>query len=179
MFNEGQNFTIVDYRSERDKIYNTLKAHFKEVFGKYHLNLLNIYLKSISFGKTINDLNLKRVINDIENEKAVYTKQIALTVAETTLQVANYRNKARYTLSNATATSDAAVKSSNIDYSYVMENIHSAEFNYTLNELNYKIGSDKNVLKQRLSYIYLYTLMNHKRLVIYPHDYLQKKVFNL
>lgn len=179
-FNEGQKFTIKDYRSERDKIYKTLKAHFKEVFGKYHFNLLNIYLKSISFGKTINDLNLKRVLNDIENEKAVYTKQIALTIAETELQVVNYKNQARYTISNATATSNAAVKSSNIDYSYIMENIHSAEFNYTLNELNYKIGSNKNVLKQRLSYIYLYTLMNHKRLVIYPHDYLtQKKVFNL
>ena len=178
VFSEGQQFSIVDYRSERDKIYKTFKVHFKELFGKYHFNLLDVYLKSMSFGKTFNDLNLKRVLNDIENEKAVYTKQIALTVAETKLQVADFRNKARYVISNATANSNVLVQSSNIDYSYIMENIHSAEFNYTLNELNYKIGSRPNVLKERLSYIYLYTLMNHKRLVIYPHDYLQNKVFN-
>ena len=74
----------------------------------------------MSFGKTFNDLNLKRVLNDIENEKAVYTKQIALTVADTKLQVADFRNKGRYVISNATANSNVLVQSSNIDYSYIM-----------------------------------------------------------
>ena len=64
VFSEGQQFSIVDYRSERDKIYKTFKAHFKELFGKYHFNLLDVYLKSMSFGKIFNDLNLKRVLDE-------------------------------------------------------------------------------------------------------------------
>lgn len=174
VLSEGQKFTIVEYRSKRDMIYKALKGSLKELFAKYHFKLLNIYVASINFGREISGLNLKRVLNDIQNEKAVYTKKIALTIAETNVQVSEFKNKARYELSNGTAASNLFVKSAGIDYTYVLENIHSAELNYSLNELNYKIGSYKNVLKHRLSYVYLYALLNHKQLVVYPHDYAQR-----
>ena len=172
ILNEGQKFSIQDYRSDRSKIYESLKVLLKQLFSKNHFYLLNLYVKSISFGQEINSLNLKRVLNNIYNEKALYTKKIALTVAETELQINKYKNQVDFITANAKCLSQAIVKEADIDFSNNMESIHATQFNYSLNELNYTIGSNKKGLKQRLSYIYLYTLMNHDNLKIYPRDYL-------
>jgi hypothetical protein len=176
VLNEGQQFTIIDYRSERAKIYRILQIKLKQIFKDNHLTFLNLFVSSINFGKQINELNLKRVLNDIYNEKAKYTKQIALIWAQTDVLVNDFKNQARFILANATYSSVNIVKSSTIDYSYKMEIIHADQLNESLNELNFRNTSSKAVLKQRLSYVYFYSLINHKNLNVFSQDLIQKKV---
>lgn len=168
ILNEGQQFTINEYRTQRLNITTILKSKLEEQLKQYHMKLLNVYLLRINFDKLINNLNLKRVLNDIYNERAKHIKTIKLTVAETNLQINNYKNKAKYEIEYANcASNNVILKNSTINYGYTLEIVRNQQFNQTLNELNF-IGVNRNeVLKQRLSYIYYYTLLYHDKLNIF------------
>ncbi len=126
MINLAQAFSIEDFRTKRASIKRTIKSRLTDrLKTDYGIRLFDIYLDSVKFDKVINDLNLKRVINDILNEKEEFVKEIELTYAETQVLVTDLNNKAAVLTENANNNATLGVmRAEKANYDRIIESAH-------------------------------------------------------
>lgn len=175
LLNAGQVFSIEDFRTKRTLI----KSYLKDILAKklkndYKINIFEFYIHSFEFTEEINNLNLKRMINDLLNEKAVYERQTALTQKETSLQVQKILNEAKLVLTMAEAKAyNDTLKKEQINAYNKLEVTHVNSLNNSLSQLGF-YQADKTVVnkhftsKRILSFCYVSSLINNNNLVFFP-----------
>lgn len=139
LINLSQEFSIVDFRTRRAyiKAYLT-KGINKRLVEDYGINIFDIYLEQLKFDKLINEINLKNVMNEIYNEKALADKTVAVTYQETKVIVRELENKARAITSVAKLNSTFEIlKIQKAKYDRTMELTHSDGLSKNCNELGF------------------------------------------
>ena len=175
--NEGQKFSIEDFKTKRSKIKEYLKEKLAARLKKdYLMDLFDLYFSDLKFTPEIDKLNLLRMLNGIYNEKAIYERITNVTIAETKLQIESIKNEARLILSQAEANAyNETLKKEKINYEFRLEWAHSNMLNNSLDQLGFYQQDKQTVNKQFiskriLSFCYLSSLINHDKLVFYSRN---------
>lgn len=123
ILNQAQTFAINDYRRKRPEIKEFIKEKVRDKLEKnYGLKLFNLYMNELVFDKSINEINLKNVLNSVLNEKAVYDKNTAIAEVETQRLVKEYNNLARIVYVGATLNGTyEIIKPANVEYDQVLQ----------------------------------------------------------
>ena len=179
LMNAGQQFSIDDYRAKRLKVRKHLKERLaKRLAEDYSVILFDLYLDKLQFTDEINQLNLKRMLNGIYNEKAVYEKQTVVTREETLLKTQALRNQATLILQSAELEANYTyLKFAQVNQETLLEKTFVGYLNRSYNDLNFydggaaKAASNKKIM---MSYCWLSSLLNCKGNVTY---YLMDKNF--
>jgi hypothetical protein len=175
LMNFGQKFSIDDFRTKRLKITEYLNAKLRrKLEQEYSINLFGLYFDRLRFTDQINKLNLKRMINGILNEKAMYEKNYDVTVAETQLRVKQLKNQAELVLQKAKhKTENEIIKIEQKNADVKLELVHLSGLNKGLHELDFisKSGSQsKNATQRIISYCYMSALANLENVKIIPQE---------
>lgn len=165
--NAGQQFSIDDYRTKRLRVRKHLKERLaKRLADDYSVVLFDLYLDKLQFTEEINQLNLKRMLNGIYNEKAVYEKQTVLTREETLLKTQALRNQATLILQTAELEANYTyLKMAQVSKDTTLEKTFVGFLNRSYNELSFydggaaKAASNKKLM---MSYCWLSSLLNCK-----------------
>jgi len=160
MINLAHEFSIVDFRTRRAYIKTYLKKGInKKLKEKYGINLFDVFLEQIQFDKTINNINLKNVMNDIYNEKAMADKDTAVAYQETKVIVKRLQNEARAVTSVAKLNSTYEVlKIEKAQYDRVIELTHCDGLSNNYKEL----GFDSQVNK--ISFCWMNQLVYNEKI---------------
>jgi hypothetical protein len=169
LLNHGQKFSLTDYKEKRVEVKKYLKEKLSQRFEKDYGILLNdIFIEQITFEKVINDLNLKRILNDIYNEKAEYEKDVALIFKETEFEIKKLQDQAlaisKMAEHNGT---NEILKIEKTQFKANMEFAHLEGLTSTLTGLNFPLKSSINDTKRALSYCWVSSLSKNENLKIF------------
>ena len=117
------------------------------------------------FDKVINDLNLKRVMNDIYNEKAKYEKLTAITYKQTEVLVTVLQNKALEITENANNNGSYGVlKIEQAYYDRIIELTHIEGLAENLDGLEF-VGD-----KHKMSFCWVNSLVYNDKIKYYQNN---------
>lgn len=166
IINTAQTFSIEDFRTNRYTVKNTLKARLSDrLRTDYGINLFDLYFDRINFDKVINDLNLKRVMNQILNEKAEFEKLTAVTYKETDVLVNILNNEALVIKQDATNNGSLGVmKIEQAKYDRIIESTHIEGLKNNFESLNI---AD---LQHKMSFCWVNSLVYNQKIKYYPNN---------
>ncbi len=166
IINTAQTFSIEDFRTKRSYIKKTLKTRLtSRLRTDYGINLFDLYFDSVKFDKILNELNLKRVMNDVLNEKAEYEKITAVTYKQTDVLVTELNNKARILTVNARNNGSLGVmKIEQANYDRIIESTHIEGLKENLN------GLDIVDVKHKMSFCWVNSLVYNEKIKYYQNN---------
>ena len=180
LINLGQEFSIQDFREKR----LALKHHFQQKLAKrladdYGIDLFELYMEQISFQTEINNLNLKRVLNNIYNEKALHEKNISIILKHTEFLVNELRNQALLLSKSAELKSKYEVlKVETTNYNARLEMAHIDGLSKNVQDLGFS-SEPVNATKKIMSFCWTSSLVNNKNVRFFQPDNLNKQESNL
>lgn len=123
ILNQAQTFSLDDFRRKRPEIKAFIAEKLREKLkDQYGLKLFNFFMNELIFDKTINEINLKNILNEILNEKAIYDKNTVIAQTETQRLVKEYKNLARVVYVGATLNGTYGImKPANAEYDVTIQ----------------------------------------------------------
>lgn len=166
VINSAQEFSISQFRSNRNEIKNHIKSRLTtKLRDEYGIEVFDLYLKDIDFDRVINALNLKRIMNVIWNEKALADKKTAIIYAETDVLVVALRNEAFEITENANNKGEFEVmkiEQTNYDRSLEMTHIEGLKANLE--------GLDIEDVKHKMSFCWVNSLVYNDKIRMYQNN---------
>ena len=164
LMNEGQKFSVEDFRTKRVEIVRTLKEKIKERLRKdYFINVINLFMDKLSFTQEINRLNLLVVLNGVYNEKAINEQQNEFVNLETRVMVNKIQNEAKLELEKADLVANyTVIEIAEKEADFILEVSYLKMLTKSLKELNFfkEKVTNKAESQRTLSYCYLSSLIN-------------------
>lgn len=163
ILNQAQTFSINDFRKNRPEIKEFIAEKIREKLEtEYGLKLFNFFMNELIFDKTINEINLKNILNDILNEKAIYDKNTIMAETETQRLVKEYKNLARVIYVGATLNGTyGVIKPANAEYDEILQTALSESLVKSYEGLG--MSNDKI----KMSYCWLSSLVYNPKVKFY------------
>jgi hypothetical protein len=181
--NSGVAFSLDEYRKNRTEIRVFLREKLRATLeSKYHVKMLDLYMGRIVFSRTIDNLNLLRMLNGIFNEQASYVKETNLIRAETNMKINELKNEVKYTIASAQSNAENQItKLGKINKYRTLELAHLTGLNNSLNQLSFNVAAGQKVdIQKAMSFCYANSLVNNENVrFIDTNKLLNKAYLNL